>query len=233
MNCKIRRSAIVSGLVLLILLVAQNALADSVNITLSNNPAPNYDIFANVYTGPYAATVNGQPVLIVCDDFLHDTNAGQSWTATVNSLGSSSALWSATDPNYVMDYQKAAYLTLLMLATPNTQANSTTIGELSFAIWSIFAPSQVNSWLSSYAGTLPAGFISGVGNFLTQAQNNYQSGNYSNVVLYTPPCTNGSCGPPQEFIYVQVPEGGTAAAYLLAALLTCFGAMFLRPRFQT
>jgi hypothetical protein len=30
--------------------------------------------------------------------------------------------------------------------------------------------------------------------------------------------------------HVQVPEGGTAAIYLLGAGLTCFGAMFLRSK---
>lgn len=237
MNYAVRRYAILSGFVILILLAAQAGFATStVNITLSNNPAPSYDIFANVYTGPYAATVNGQNVLIVCDDFLHDTNAGQSWTATVNPFSTIgqpgvTTLWnSTTDPNFMTDYQKAAYLTLLMLATPNTSSNATTIGELSFAIWSIFAPNQVSSWLNSYSASLPTGFLNGVTGYLTQAQNNYQTGNYSNVTLYTPPCIGTKCGPPQEFIYIPVPESGTAAAYLLTAFMVCLGAMYLRPR---
>jgi hypothetical protein len=236
MGHAIRQFLVLLALAMLALLVVPNASAD--NLTLSNTPAQGYNVFAGVYTGPYAGTINGQSALIVCDDFLHDTNAGQVWTANANqfsSLGQPGVItmWnSTTDPNFMVHYQEAAYLTLIMLATPNTAGNAASIGELSFAIWSIFAPSQVNAWLNSYGASLPAGFTAGVANNLTLAQNNYGTGNYSNITLYTPPCVGTSCGGPQEFIYVQVPEGGTAAAYLMAALLACGGAMFLRPRLQ-
>jgi hypothetical protein len=36
------------------------------------------------------------------------------------------------------------------------------------------------------------------------------------------------CNPRKRCQPVQVPEGGSAAIYLLGAGLTCFGAMFLR-----
>jgi hypothetical protein len=237
MGPAIRRFLVLIAVTFLALMFVPIASADS--LSLSTTPAQGYNVFAGIYTGPYAGTINGQSVLIVCDDFLHDTNAGQSWTATANqfsSLGQPGVLtmWnSTTDPNYMVHYQEAAYLTLIMLATPNTAANAATIGELSFAIWSIFAPSQVTAWLNSYGASLPSGFITGVNNDITLAQNNYSTGNYSNFTLYTPPCVGTSCGGPQEFLYVQVPEGGTAAVYLMGALLACFGAMFLRPRLQT
>lgn len=41
---------------------------------------------------------------------------------------------------------------------------------------------------------------------------------------------NGGCGAASSKNCQQVPEGGSAAIYLLAAGLTCFGAIFLRSR---
>jgi hypothetical protein len=70
-----------------------------------------------------------------------------------------------------------------------------------------------------------------VSSWLSKVPTNLTPGQFANFVILTPQsCKNGpgSC-PGQEFL-MMVPEGGTAAAYLLFAGLACFGAMFLKRR---
>ena len=59
----------------------------------------------------------------------------------------------------------------------------------------------------------------------------FRPGQFANFILLTPQgCTSGpgSC-PGQEFFEVM-PEGGSAAMYLLLAGLSCFAAMLFRRR---
>jgi hypothetical protein len=215
-------------------------------------------VWDDVYVSPYYGTVDGVPnTQVICDDFAdHSEINGKPWNANITQLSSLSAstlgstLWgsyysgSQSTQTIVDWYEEAAWLTLGLLAQPAKSADK---AYYSYATWAVFDASGVLSWLSSHNDTAACNFIFGAGNnckttnlttgaLLLTAQQNYQSGNYSNFLIITPlasngkVCTpgNGSC-PSQEFFEI-VAEGGTAAMYLLLASLSCFGAMLFRSR---
>jgi hypothetical protein len=206
------------GVVALALLCfAPCAFANS-NLTMTG--AGN-NVMGGVYVGPYYATVNGVAnTLVICDDFADDSVIGHSWNFTANNFSTlGSALWG----NQTKNYEAAAWLTLQMLSLKGNPNNATQVGYLSYAIWSLFDKSALNG-LNSIQ-------LAGVNIWLGKVPSNLTPGQFANVVLLTPQgCANGpgSC-PGQEFFQVM-PEGGSAAMYLLLAGLTCFGAMRFRRR---
>ena len=69
----------------------------------------------------------------------------------------------------------------------------------------------------------------GAENWLGMMPSNLTSSRFTNFVILTPkacPIGQGSCR-------MSVPEGGSEAAYLLMAALSCFAAMLFRRRGQT
>ena len=190
------------------------------NSSLTMTGAGN-NIMGNVYVGPYYATVNG--VLntpVICDDFADDSVIGHSWNFTANNFSSlGSALWG----NQASNYEAAAWLTIQMLSLNGNPNNAAQVGYISFAIWSLFDKNALNGLNSTQ--------LAGVGVWLNKIPSNLTLGQFSNFVILTPQgCTNGpgTC-PGQEFFQVM-PEGGSAAMYLLLAGLTCLGAMLFRRR---
>jgi hypothetical protein len=204
----------------------------TVDVTSAGNFA--YD---GIYMSPYYATVGGvSNISIVCDDFADETYLNSPFTANVlqfSSLTTSnvgSTIWGLQDGTGALAlYDEAAWLVEQLLSQP---AGSLSQTEYSYAIWSVFDPGAVQSWLSGDTTVLGA-----INNLLSLAQANGASGNYSNLAILTPTkngvvCAPGTC-PAQEFFEV-VPEGGAAALYLLLAAAACFGAMYLRsPRSNT
>ena len=177
------------------------------------------NVMGGVYVGPYYATVNGVAnTMVICDDFADDSVIGHSWNFTANNFSTlGSALWG----NQTKNYETAAWLTLQMLSLNSNPSNATQVGYLSFAIWSLFDKSALSGLNSTQ--------LAGVNSWLGKVPSNLTPGQFANFVLLTPQgCTNGpgSC-PGQEFFQVM-PEGGSAAMYLLLAGLTCFGGMRLR-----
>jgi hypothetical protein len=179
------------------------------------------NVMGNVYVGPYYATVNG--VLntpVICDDFADETSIGSSWNFTANNFSTlGNALWG----NQASNYEAGAWLTIQMLSLNGNPNNATQVGYISFAIWSLFDKNALNGLNSTQ--------LAGVGMWLGKVPSNLTLGQFANFVILTPQgCTNGpgSC-PGQEFFQVM-PEGGSAAMYLLLAGLTCFGAMRFRRR---
>jgi len=218
------------------------AIAQNATLTSAGN-----NVYDGVYISPYYATVNGATnTPIVCDDFRGDSYLNNSWTADIqpfsnlsNSLANTA--WGAVPGVNLKLYEEAAWLTMALLHQPTGSAGQV---NYSYAVWAVFHPSGVISWLKAYGDSATCNAIFGAGNnclstnvtggFLRGAQgNSYPIGEFSNVFIFTPvvagkTCTAGGC-PEQEFIEV-VPEGGAALAYLLLASLCCFGAMFLRSR---
>jgi hypothetical protein len=179
------------------------------------------NVMGNVYVGPYYATVNGVAnTPVICDDFADDTSIGSSWNFTANNFSTlGSALWG----NQASNYEAAAWLTIQMLSLNGNPNNAAQVGYISFAIWSLFDKNALNGLNSTQ--------LAGVGMWLGKVPSNLTLGQFANFVILTPQgCTNGpgSC-PGQEFFQVM-PEGGSAAMYLLLAGLTCFGAMRFRRR---
>jgi hypothetical protein len=206
------------GVVALALLYfAPCAFANS-NLTMTG--AGN-NVMGGVYVGPYYATVNGVAnTPVICDDFADDSYIGHSWNFTANNFSTlGSALWG----NQTANYEAAAWLTLQMLSLNGNSNNATQVGYLSYAIWSLFDKNALNGLNSTQ--------LAGVNSWLGKIPSNLTPGQFANFVILTPQgCTNGpgSC-PGQEFL-MTVPEGGSAAMYLLLAGLTCFGAMQFRRR---
>jgi hypothetical protein len=192
------------------------------NSTLNMTGAGN-NVMDGVYVGPYYATVNGVAnTPVICDDFADESRIGSSWSFTANNFSTlGSALWG----NQTANYEAAAWLTLQMLSLNTNPNNATTVGYLSFAIWSLFDKSALNGLTSTQ--------LAGVDSWLAKIPSNLTPGEFSNFVILTPQgCANGpgSC-PGQEFL-MMVPEGGSALTYLLLAGLSCFGAMLFRRKHQ-
>lgn len=176
------------------------------------------NVMDNVYVGPYYANVTGfGNSTIICDDFADESSIGNTWNFTGNTFSTlGSALWG----NQTNNYDAAAWLTLRMLSN----SDPTQVGYISYAIWSLFDKSALNGLTTG-----PNGQLAGVNYWLSQVPSNLNPGQFANFLLLTPQgCTNGpgSC-PGQEFMML-VPEGGSAAIYLLLGGLLCLGAMLFR-----
>jgi hypothetical protein len=193
----------IAALFTLMLAAAAIASADGVTLTLNNG---GNDVMGHVYVGAYNFTGPTGSLQLICDDYAHKVYGGESWTATTSTLpplGSVSAFSTGQfSGSTLVQYEEAAYLAQKIFALgPVTSANATTIAYLQYALWDIFDPSA-----SSGLGYLdPTGQVAIL---LGQAQNNYQNGNYSDVVIYTPssgwPTADGL---PQEYIgIVSTPE---------------------------
>jgi len=150
-------------------------------------------------------------------------------------------------------YGEVGYFATLLLS-PSIQGTTNQIIYTS-AMWAVFDPTGVEQWLTSGSHGSTSGISTGdlctaifgtegcawkvgdtLGGQLATAYAASASGQYSNLVVLSPNNSNGTicaaehgCAA-QEFIYVSVPDGGTAAAYLLLSGFCCLGAIFLRSR---
>src|SRR5581483_6138702 len=244
------------AVLLLVSCLAPSTFAQ-VNVDVTSAGGFGYD---GVYISPYYATIGtATNQTIICDDFADETYLNTSWQGTISqfsnltsSLGST--VWGSWElsqgksaSSIVQLYDEAAWLTEALLAQPKNSLNQ---AYYSFAEWAVFDPNGVFSWLGSYNDVNACDAIFGYacsgtynnmpasGSLLYNAGQNYGSGNYSNLALLSPlhgnvVCIPGLSGqgncPAQEF-FVTVPEGGTAAMYLLLAFGVCVGAIYLRSR---
>jgi len=190
---------------------APNLLADTASMQMTS--AGPYTM-ANVYVGPYTANINGVSTPVICDDFFDDSWIPQWWTANVY-----------TPPNYsttrdqqesgltgtalTQAYNEVGYLAVQLLnATGAPTPNATTIGEIDFALWSVFDPNAL-TYLSGSTKTAAQGYLT------TAAGYKNDSSFISQFTIYSPnmslpfTCTQngGACPntPPQEFL-VRTPE---------------------------
>jgi len=231
MRCAIRSSWWLMLVALLFLV--PSGFAGTVNLQINNPPSNN--VLDGIYVGAYSATdtQTHAPTQIICDDFKDDSNYNPA-NYTVNTFSTlGSTLWGS---GAAIQYKEAAWLTLGML-----NKSGVTQGYYSYAIWAVFAPGEVLSWLKSYNDTAACNAVFGnnctgtaaaAGSLLYTAQQNYMNGgNYSNFLILTPQgCSSTGC-PEQEFFEpMPVPEGGSALIYLLIAGIACFGAMFYSRR---
>jgi hypothetical protein len=233
------------------LLLTPFVFSQTVDLTLDNG---GNNIMNGVYVGPYNATQsvnnqNPQSAQIICDDFSHDVVAGESWRANVTSvsalttgnIASSGLMWSTSyaggswlngvSGSAYYGYVAMAYLASQMLPLSGNPANAQQVGYLAYAIWAIFQPSQVQSWLGAGSQAwacveqLAQGALSGA------LKGTYTAASFAGWELLTPisGSQNMGQGIPQEY-FEFVPEGGTALMYLLLAGFACFGTMFLKSR---
>jgi PEP-CTERM motif len=207
---KVKTRSVVCFIVLAVALsIGSSAKADTVTVILTGVSG---GVQGGVYTSPYYATVgNLKNVPIVCDDYAHEVYMGESWTASISTFAdlSQARFWQASGGSQAADqaatlqlYDEAAYLFNELYLQPS-QA-----GDISFALWSIFDPSQVES---------SAGWDSNAAWWLASAQTQtYTVGEFSNFEVLTPISPTS----PQEYL-VRTPEP-SAALLLGIGLLAMF-----------
>lgn len=150
------------------------------------------------YVGPYVGATGpnfSQNVTLNCVDFFHRIRVGQVWTANTTRLGAAANLTNTRFgglTNGLTLYRQAAWLTTQYAGKSNYQ-----IGQIQASIWNLFG-----------GGPTPA-----TNNWLTMAQQNYQSVNMRDFVVITG-VNKQLAGSAQEFITydpVVTPEPATLA----------------------
>ena len=240
------------------------ASAQQATLTLTDPNPQSYAVYGNgggVYTSPYtfSVTTGGVTttgVFLSCDDFMDDVYMGESWTATETSLQNNILPESTPNQTVYFDrnsvqnqqqqYSEVAYLAadLLQWGSANGFGNQTA-AEYSFAIWSIFDPTDVANFMSggvSNGSQMLTNFVSDVNADVAAAVSFVKGGGtVANETIYTPilGTQNPSSDPqPQEFIQVSganqfasTPESSFVAG-LAIDLLFVFGlvAVVLRRR---
>jgi PEP-CTERM motif len=169
------------------LLLAGTAFADSVTLT-GAGPANQ----GGVYVYPYALQIGNSTYAGICDDYWHEVYVGETWTANIYTLSQySSARFGSQG---LQNYEEAAWL-----MSQIGSASPSEVGDINFAVWSIFSPNVPvqqpgNGLLGSQAWLAAA---------TTAANNNFYGMDFSNFRIVTP--TDSSPGSAQEYL-IRVPE---------------------------
>lgn len=207
--------------------LASSAFAGPVSFKLTG--VGNHAVMGGVYTSPYNATIDGVPVLAICDDFNTHSSIGQTFNAVVTNVAS---LQGEVTPSQDVkfdkndaakqqtDYATAAYLAIQLLGIDqSTAAGKTSAGLYSFALWSIFTPTALNS-LSGQNLTDATAIRN------SALAMNLAPGAFGNVDIYTPSPQSES----QEFIVVRTDEPGAVALLGFNTLAVFSLVFFLRKR---
>jgi hypothetical protein len=146
------------------------------------------------YTYPYFITIdNGPQIPMICDDFYHSSNVGDSWQANITPLAGGHL--NNTRFNNLTEYEEAAFLLLQI-----NDANQPEWGNINFAIWKIFNPG-VNP------GDAPPGTLGAAYWLHLATTTDLSKVNFSNIMILTPSHEHCETGD-QEFLYAT-PEPGT------------------------
>lgn len=238
-----------NGVILLLASLAPGAQAVQDQLQLVNAGA--YYPMGGVYTSPYGVSINGAAaVLLICDDFTTDVTVGQIWTASVTSFAD---LQAGTNPagtptfnpgspaplSVIQNYATAAVLSAELMSLPSFA--SETAGEYSYALWSIFDTSLLNSTTNAY-GTLSGAELKAAQKDLSDAQAMVAGATTGNVVdlskisigglsingltIYTPDPLFSS----QEFLQVSMPEPSSHAVLAVDLLAIAGLIVVLRRR---
>ncbi len=146
------------------------------------------------YTYPYYISLDGGvQIPMVCDDFYHTSNIGDTWLANITPLAGGNL-----SQTRFGDYDK--YLEVAFLLEKFNNNDTPEWGNINFAIWRIFNPG-VNS------GSAPQG-TEGADYWFNLAQTaNLGNVNLSHVMILTPVNAHSSSGD-QEFFFLS-PGGST------------------------
>lgn len=214
MRTYMHRSSLFIGILstALVLLFGATAHANSINLTIDNGGSI---ADGGVYVGPYNFTTgSGQSLQLICDTFENEVYPPESWTANIETVVGSGVGTGITGlSTNSTQYEEIAWLAQQMFLNIN---NSTTVAEIQWALWDILDPTA--STTDPYGTPSNPAAIQG---WLTAATtaSNYATGNYSDVVIYTPAPSSWPSGytEPQEYIgIVNTPEPGTISLMLIA-----------------
>lgn len=211
------------GSVVGVLAFASLALGQTVTMTLTNVNGANA---GGVYTSPYYGTVNGSPVVMICDDYATEIgNPWGPWQATATSAATAATTGGRFAPLGQGAYNEVAFLATQLLQNPYSSATDIAI---SFAIWQIMDP---GTGAGKPATDEPTQYDALTATWIQNAQSAV-SGGYTgtNVTVYTP--VAGGTPASQEFLVVSTPEP-VAAAIVVGNLLTVFGLLLFRRRRST
>ncbi|GEM_PF-1650444 len=220
------------GILAAVIFFVPLAKADSTSTMVFNGVNGAND--GQYYVSPYYGTMNGQSVVLFCDDILNEVSFNQTWQAHVTNLGtdiannnfsltryggvSNSPIYTNTSLAYfdnpAQAYEEAAWLTTQFASNPGDLVN------LQYALWDIMNPGVRGS------GNLD------VQHWLALAALNYGSINPYDFSIVTN-CNPILQGPTQvqEFI-VRTPEPGTLAL-LICGLLALALRLVNRGRLTT
>lgn len=232
------------------LFCASSAFAQDFNTQMYFNGGYQGDVWSggpegSVATGFYDGSINGVNVGpgqsspgFICDDYYDNITSGEHWSATgyqVSSLtlsnvaqdtlfGGAAGWETAFGINGLQGYSALAYLANDMFT--NAVGNSSLQSSISQALWYLTSVATGHSWSLSSLSTQAQGLVS-----MALANCNISLSNYAGLYLYTEPFDPGQ---PQEMWgqvdVLAVPEGGSAAVYLLLSGIACLGAVWQSRR---
>ena len=149
------------------------------------------------YVYPYNFSINGSATTnpMMCIDLNRDVTLGESWTASSQGIGASSA---------DMPFREDAWLYTQLGQTDPVTHQQYTNAEVQFAVWDVLDPTDISS-NSSYAAAYDSTSL-----YLDQqaqlaATNTalFQSGFFSSFQIYAPigDASTWTAGTPQRFLY--------------------------------
>jgi len=191
------------------------AYADTVTLTLENVGPGNNS--GGVFTYPYNFSVDGSSsyASLMCFDYNDEIYFGETWTATVVPINSSSS-------------QEDLELTYLFSVASNTSTPAATAADAQWAAWELFDPGLTAPTQNGVDQT-------GVTTELTDAGNADLSQFDSGYALYIPDSGWPSDdGVPQSLIGVApTPEPGSLVLLGSGLLAIAFGGAFYRRKRRT
>lgn len=124
-----------------------------------------FGYYVGAYNGTAGTGASQKAVVLNCVDFFHEVYFGSQWEANLSSLGTGAGVGTYTRESNINLYRQAAWLTSQYAAASNYD-----VGQIQATIWNLFQPAGVTA-SSNY--------------WLTQAQNNYQTFDYSGYYVVT------------------------------------------------
>jgi PEP-CTERM motif len=138
------------------------------------------------YVGNYSGLMGTTPVTLNCVDFFHEVYIGETWKANLTNLGTATTGVTTRFADLTL-YREAAWLT-----TQYAGKSAVDVGLIQATVWNLFGNTGLAG--SSY--------------WLSQAQANYASMNFSDVYIVTD-VLKGNSNSVQEFVMVSTPEPAT------------------------
>ncbi len=195
---------------------AISAHADLLSIQTSGLPPYQY---GSEYVGPAQGTdeTTNQTIDLWCDDFTHTTFVPTTYYASVSTASSPTGARFTSDSDYQTDYEEIAWLISQYYAPTFTRTNQS-VGDLQFAIWLIFDPSQTSlqttgalSWVNAAESA------------------NLSAYNYNSVHIFTPVnCQGTDCAPGNQEFMSGVPSAPEPSSMALGASEALLALYFLR-----